>query len=63
MNETLLPRSENIQDLYFLYLFLTENSEQHKERLLGVVTFVYFFRRVLSETYSGIITTNIEQYI
>ena len=35
--------------------FLTKTSEQHKERLLVVVSFFVYFRRVssLSETSSG----------
>ena len=51
-------------DSFFIF-FLAETSEQHKERLFGIVTFVYFFRRVssLAETSAGTITTNIAQYI
>ena len=45
--------------------FLTETIEQHKERLLALVTFCLFFQRVLSlaQTSSGTITTYIEQHI
>ena len=42
VNETLLPRSGNVQDLSFFIFFLTETSEQHKGRLLAVVTFCLF---------------------
>ena len=48
VNETLLLRSGNVQDWVFLYLFLTETCEQHKERLLALVTFCLFFQRVSS---------------
>ena len=64
VNETLLPRSGNVQVLS-IFIFLRETSQQHKGRLLADVTFCLFFRRVsfLAETSLGMITNNIEQHI
>ena len=66
MNETLLSRSGNVQELSFFHFFLKETSEQQEGRLLAVVTFLFiFFRRVLSlaESFPGMITINIEQHV
>ena len=66
MNETLLSRTGNIQELYFFIIyFFTETGEEHKGRLLAAVTFFYFLHHVssLAESASRMITTSIEQHI
>ena len=67
MNETLLSRSGNVQELsLFYYFFFKETGEEHKGRLLAAVTFFFFnFLRDVSSTADsapGMITTNIEQH-
>ena len=47
--------SEEIDEILGFFNFLTKTSEQHKGRLLVVVSFFVYFRRVssLTETSSG----------
>ena len=66
MNETLLSRTGNIQELYFFIIFFfKETGEEHKGRLLAAVTFFYFLHHVssLAESAPRMITTSIEQHI